>query len=127
MKVSSSWFKEPISEVIRPIVEGVQSIDGRKSQLTDNRVMSWFKEPISEAVGPFVEGVQPIDGRAGQPTDNIAWAFKRAQDLPSSLAHESLLGPIQPNAKEIEGCKAQPSSLLKSRDPFCSKWGGVSC
>ena len=78
MKVSSSWFKEPISEVIGPIVEGVQSIDGRKSQPTDNRVMSWFKEPISEAVGPFVEGVQPIDGRAGQPTNNIAWAFKRA-------------------------------------------------
>ena len=40
MKASSSWFKEPISEVIGPIVEGVQSIDGRKSQPTDNRVMS---------------------------------------------------------------------------------------
>ena len=39
------------------------------------------------------------------------------------MAHESLLGPIQPNAKEIEGCKAQPSSLLKSKDPFCPKWG----
>ena len=62
MKASSYEFKKPISKVVRPIVEGIPPIDGRKSQPANNRVMSWFKEPISEVVRSFVEGVQPING-----------------------------------------------------------------
>ena len=69
VKASSSWFKEPISEVVGPIVEGVQPIDGRINQPAVNRAIRWFKEPISEIVGPFVEGVWPIEGRAGQPAN----------------------------------------------------------
>ena len=49
-----------------------------------------------------------------------------AQDLLSNLPHRSLLSPIQPDTKEIEECKVQPSSLLKSGDHFCPKWRGVS-
>ena len=57
-------------------------------------------------VRPFVEGVWPNDGWTGQLVDSRALVFKRAQDLPSSLAHESLLGSIQVDAEEKEGCKA---------------------
>lgn len=82
---------------------------------------SCFKEPISDVVWPLVEQVRPHDGWAGQPVDSRALVFKRAQDLPSSLAHERLLSSIQAEVEEKEGCKAQPSFLLYSKDLLCPK------